>query len=289
MLWSKLSRISFMFPSDPPGAAEFFEHLVAFLGRDAHSVVYEDLILLSPADPPEAMPVTSFELAEIAIPKLVLDTDLALNTRVGNFYIHGSEEAVETPPIEIEPVSHNLALLPLAALVERFDGAIRLDHSGFNIPRSLYSEEEWQTLLRNISTVADVYQYPGGEDWYFLLPTTSDEGGGGITQFTTGRAPKFELVYDEHAHVPVLQFQIDTGLTQDEVEERLPEPYGISFPDLGDIFRTVYVEHPWPGLLIRFDFAFDRPGEGDDWATGEWLVRAGRRLVYAAPKSNGQH
>jgi hypothetical protein len=100
---SKISRISFMFPSDPPGAAEFFEHLVAFLGRDPHSVVYEDLILLTPADPPEAVPVTSFELAEIPIPKLVLETDLALDTRVGNFYIHGSEEAVETPAIEIEP------------------------------------------------------------------------------------------------------------------------------------------------------------------------------------------
>jgi hypothetical protein len=285
---SKISRISFMFPSDPPGAAEFFEHLVAFLGRDPHSVVYEDLILLTPADPPEAVPVTSFELAEIPIPKLVLETDLALDTRVGNFYIHGSEEAVETPAIEIEHISHDLSLLPLAALVERFDGAIRLDHSGFNVPRSLYGEEEWQTLLRNISTVADVYQYPGGEDGYFLLPTTSDEAGGGITQFTTGRAPKFELVYDDHAQVPVVQFQIDIGLTRAEVEERLPEPYGVSFPDLGDIFRTVYVEHPWPDLLIRFDFTFNRPDGGDEWASGEWLVRAGRRLVYAAPKSNGQ-
>jgi hypothetical protein len=276
-----------MFPSDPPGAAEFFEHLVTLFGRDEHSTIYEDLILLTPSDPPEAMPVTSFELAEIPIPKLVLDTDLTFDTRVGNFYIHSSEEAVEMPAAEIQPDSNDLSLLPLATLVERFEGAVRLDHSGFNIPRSMYTEEEWQALLRNLSMVSDVYQYPTGEDWYFLLPSTQDEAGGGIDHFTAGRAPKFELVYDEYARVPVVQLQIDTNLTRAEVEERLPEPFGIRFPDLGDIFRTVYVEHPWPGLLIRFDIVFAREGEPDDWTTAEWLVKEGRRLVNAAPKTNG--
>jgi hypothetical protein len=177
--------------------------------------------------------------------------------------------------------------LPLATLVERFEGAVRLDHSGFNIPRSMCTEEEWQALLRNLSMVSDVYQYPTGEDWYFLLPSTQDEAGGGIDHFTAGRAPKFELVYDEYARVPVVQLQIDTNLTRAEVEERLPEPFGIRFPDLGDIFRTVYVEHPWPGLLIRFDIVFPREGEPDDWTTAEWLVKEGRRLVNAAPKTNG--
>jgi hypothetical protein len=102
----------------------------------------------------------------------------------------------------------------------------------------------------------------------------------------TGRTPKFELVYDAYSPLPVVQFQLETELSQAEVEERLPEPYGISFPDLGEIFRTVYIEHPWSGLLIRFDVAFDRPGAADDWKTGEWLVKQGRRMVYAAPKSN---
>jgi hypothetical protein len=287
MIWSKLSRISYMFPSEPPGAVEFFEHLAALLGRDPHSMVYEDLILLSPADPSGAQPETSFELAEISIPKLVLDTDLPVDTRVANFYIHSSEVAVETPQVEVEAPFSELSLLSLSALAERFDGDIRLDHSGLNVPQELYAEDDWQTLLRNFSMVADVYQYPTGQDWYFLVPATPDEAGGGITRFTSGRAPKFELVYDEYSRVPVVQFQIDTGLSRAEVEARLPEPYGISFPDLDDVFRTVYVEHPWPNLMIRFDFAFTQEGGGDEWSTGKWLVSEGRRLVYATPKSNG--
>jgi hypothetical protein len=286
MIWSKLSRISYMFPSEVAGAAEFFEQLTALLGRDPHSMVYEDLILLTPSNPQGAVPETSFELAEIAIPKLVLETDLPVDTRIANFYIHGSEVAVDTPSIELEPTGMDLTLLPLSEFVARFEGTLRLDHSGLNVPKRMYAEEDWQALLRDLSTIADVYQYPGEEDWYFLLPATPDEAGGGITQFVTGRTPKFELVYDAHSPLPVVQFQVETELSQAEVEERLPDPYGISFPDLGEIFRTVYIKHPWSGLLIRFDVAFDRPGAANDWKTGEWLVKQGRRMVYAAPKSN---
>jgi hypothetical protein len=283
MIWSKLSRIAYMFPAEVPGAVEFFEHLAVLLGRDERSVVYEDLIVLSPADPPGARPETSFELAEIPIPKIVLETDLPVDTRVCNFYIHGSEVAAETPPLEIETPASGLSLMPLSALAERFEGVLRLDHSGLNIPTGLYSEDDWQTLLRDFSTVADVYQYPTGQNWYFLLPSTEDEAGGGITRFPAQRSPKFELVYDEFAQAPVVQFQIETALSRAEVEERLPRPYGISFPDLGNIFRTVYVEHPWPNLLIRFDMSFVREGDAEG-PLDEWLVKEGRRLVYAAPK-----
>ncbi|HSV85564.1 MAG TPA: hypothetical protein VLH85_03250 [Levilinea sp.] len=285
MAWLKLSRISYMFPSGLEGSVEFFEHLAALLGRDTRSVIYEDLILLTPSEPSGALPETSFELAEIPIPKIVLDTDLPVDTRVANFYLHSSEVAVETPRLDFDAPGGGHALMPIAALVDRFNGDLRLDHSGLNFPVALYSQEEWQTLLRDISTVADVYQYPTGEEWYFLLPATPDEAGGGISHFPTGRAPKFELVYDQFAQAPVVQFQIETMLSRAEVEERLPEPYGISFPDLGDIFRTVYVEHPWSGLRIRFDMSFVRPGN-DGLSLDEWLVKEGRRLVYAATKSS---
>jgi hypothetical protein len=286
MIWSKLSRISYMFPTEAAGAVEFFEQLTALLGRDPHSMVYEDLILLTPSNPEGAVPETSFELAEIPIPKLVLETDLPVDTRIANFYIHGSDVAVDTPSIELETAAMDVTLMPLTQFVVRFDGTLRLDHSGLNVPKKMYSEEDWQVLLRDLSTIADVYQYPGEEDWYFLLPVTADEAGGGITQFVTGRTPKFELVYDAYSPLPVVQFQLETELSRAEVEERLPEPFGISFPDLGEIFRTVYIEHPWSGLLIRFDVTFAQTGASDDWKTGEWLVKQGRRMVYAAPKSN---
>lgn len=287
MAWSKLSRISYMFPTEIEGSGEFFEQLAALLARDARCVVYEDLILFTPSEPTGALPATSFELAEIPIPKIVLDTDLPVDTRVANFYLHSSEVAVETPHLDMDAPADGVPLMPLALLVDRFNGDLRLDHSGVNFPAARYRQEEWQALLRDISTVADLYQYPTGEEWYFLLPATPDEAGGGISLFPAGRAPKFELVYDPYAQAPVVQFQIETTLSRAEVEARLPEPYGISFPGLGDIFRTVYVQHPWPDLRIRFDICFVSAAD-DRLSLDEWLVKEGRRLVSAAPKARSK-
>jgi hypothetical protein len=101
---------------------------------------------------------------------------------------------------------------------------------------------------------------------------------GDIQHKVLGREPKFELVYDARTPDPVLQFSLGTDLSRAEIEARFPAPEGIAFPDLGDIFRTVYVTHPWSQLSIRFDLNYQGEEGIPDWDTGEWLVAHGGRI-----------
>jgi hypothetical protein len=62
------------------------------------------------------------------------------------------------------------------------------------------------------------------------------------------------------------------------MEQLFPEPYGISFPDLADYFRTVYIDHEWTGLAIRFDLRFKNDNPTGDWETGKRLAAEGGRI-----------
>jgi hypothetical protein len=151
-----------------------------------------------------------------------------------------------------------------------------VDHTGVNLPKSLVDGERWDDLLQSLAREAALYRYPDGEPWPFILPASDEEFCDDIHIFATGRFPKFELVHDVLATLPVLQFALGTDLSREELEASLPEPYGVAFPDLGHIFRTVYVDHPWPNLLIRLDLNY--AGPVTDWDTGEWLAKAGGRI-----------
>lgn len=59
-----------------------------------------------------------------------------------------------------------------------------------------------------------------------------------------GREPRFELVYEEWRTRTEWQFALWTDLTRAELELLLPEPEGITFPGLDEIFRVVPVNHP---------------------------------------------
>ncbi len=265
--WERLSRVAFMFPDDSLEAQAFFEQLEKLLEKDANCVVNEDLILFTPANPPGALPVTSLELSsELAIPKLVLETDMPFEVRVGNFFIHSSEVVTDMPyqprplPDSIEEPQHTL--LPMLDFVQRFDGHVaRVGHLGLNVPAALLDPVRWRPLVHNLAVVATVYQYPNDELLYFLLPSTPAELQGNITEFVPGRDPMFELAYDQFDQLPVVQIEIETDLPRAEVQELLPEPYGISYQGLEEAFRAVYVQHPWKDLLIRFDVGFKENSE----------------------------
>ncbi len=283
--WERLNRIAFMFPDDSLEAQAFFEQLEKLLEEVPNCVINEDLILFTPANPPGALPITSLELSsELAIPKLVLETDLPFEVRVGNFFIHSSEVVTDMPyqprplPDSIEESPHTL--LPMLDLVQRFDGHVaRVDHLGLNVPAALLDEVRWRPLLHNLAVIATVYQYPNEEPWYFLMPSTLQELQGNITEFVPGREPLFELVYDQFDQLPVVQIQIDTDLTRAEVEDLLPEPYGIAYQGLQEAFRAVYVQHPWKDLLIRFDMGFKQNLAASKAWSNEWLVHAGKRVL----------
>jgi hypothetical protein len=165
----------------------------------------------------------------------------------------------------------------MAAIAKRLAGRIvAVDHTGVNLPTAQVDDERWGRLVRALGGASALYRYPDGEPWPFILPATDAEFNDDIRAFAPGRTPKFELVHDRWAPCPILQFALVTNLTREELEARFPDPYGVAFPDLGHLFRTVYVAHPWPGLLIRLDLTYRGPVT--DWDTGEWLVTMGGRL-----------
>jgi hypothetical protein len=154
----------------------------------------------------------------------------------------------------------------------------RIDHTGINLPSVLVSRETWEQFIGKIANNCNLYRYPTGEDWLFILPATEEEFTNDITIFPAGREPKFELVYDTFSPVPTIQIDIETDLLRSEIEQLFPAPYGVSFPDLADYFRTVYIDHEWPSLAIRFDLRFRNDNPDGSWETGKWLVEDGGRL-----------
>jgi len=153
----------------------------------------------------------------------------------------------------------------------------RVDHTGVNLPTALFSTADWQALLAQFAAHAAVYRYPDAE-WPFVLPSTADEFADDIATFVLGREPKFELVYDQWASVPIWQFALGTDLTRAELEQRFPPPEGWVIPELAEMFRSVTVAHPWPQLSFRLDLYYRSDGSVSDWDTGEWLVTEGGRM-----------
>ena len=219
-----------------------------------------DRLILTPPRPVGALPVTAIELADVSMPGVVLDTGLSLG--VWSDGTHDSSARVE-----------------MADLTQRLAGHVRrVDHTGVNLPADATSAEQWRSLVSALASTSTMYRYPEGEEWPFVLPSTSGELRDDIRDFVVGREPRFELVYDESLVRTEWQFALWTDLTRAELELMFPEPEGITFPGLDDIFRVVEVQHPWPGLGIRFDLCYRIEDSPSDWETGEWLVTEGGRI-----------
>jgi hypothetical protein len=216
------------------------------------------------------MPSTGGDLA------VTLITGTPVDLQLGGLHLHSIGIR---PRREAQYRAESGDLLDLPEVLDRLQGhLVRLDHTGVNIPSRLVSRSEWDALIATLAAGATMYGYPTGEDWPFILPATSEELESDITVFPLDRSPKFELVYDEDATVPGLQFDFETDLTRPELEALFPEPYGTAFPDLGAFFRTVQVAHPWSGLTIRVDLRYrdDTGAETDGLA--EWIVTEGGRI-----------
>jgi hypothetical protein len=273
----RLSRITYRFPKQVAGAEAFMASLAALLAPAAGARIEGTAVLLKPSHPAGALPTTALTLAPVAVPEIVFAMARAIDLAFGslNLRSEASPLAGSTPPVTL--AGEQRPCLPLATLVERLAGQItHVDHTGVNLPMALVDVDGWERLLGVLAESAALYRYPDGEPWPFVIPAGDDEYRDDIRAFPVGRLPKFELVHDARATSPVLQFALGTALTRAELEGRIPEPYGIAFPDLGHLFRTVYAEHPWPGLDIRLDLYY--VGPVTDWDTGEWLVNAGGRI-----------
>lgn len=287
-----LKAITFSFPKDAD-TNDFFMYLKKLLGELQNSSIEQDTITIAATKPKWAQPYTIFEQSDILFPQLhfdVADIQLELN----NFAINPGQDFKIVPfnplpctmkhdqrgeYVEANVDGQILFRLPITELYDRLRGhVVRIDHTGMNLPSTLVKRGEWEQFINKLASSSTLYRYPTGQDWPFILPATEAEHASDIKEFPVGREPKFELVYDTFSPVPTIQIDIETDLLRTEIEQLFPEPYGISFPDLADYFRTVYIDHGWSGLAIRFDIRFKNDNPSGNWETGKWLVEDGGRI-----------
>lgn len=291
-----IQSITYKFPNTTGSDQAFFQSLSHLLLELPNAQLKEDTSIATTAlRPSNALPVTVFTQSDIPFPQIHFDEVSELSLNLGNLHINPktSDYRIEGKGFtqikskqdslgtyyELKTPTHTIYRLAIEELVSRLKGHIvRIDHTGLNLPSSLVTIEAWKQFIHHVAKDANLYKYPTGEDWPFILPASPAEHEAEITDFVVGREPKFELVYDTYSLVPTIQIDIETDLTRPQVEELFPEPYGVSFPELADYFRTVYVHHDWRGLDIRFDIRFKNGEPDGDWETGKWLVAVGGRI-----------
>lgn len=279
MTLPRLRQITFLFPGSSAQERTFFRSLCALVGQVPNAQSSTTLIKLVPSAPADALPVTALEVATSTFPAVALDTEQQIDLRIGQFRLHSGTRESPTDTDAGDQRLWDQTCLSLGEVAARVRGHVtRIDHTGVNLPTGTVTRPAWNDLITALASSAALYRYPTGEAWPFVVPTSEAEFERDITDFVAGREPKFELVYDQWSPVPVLQWSIETDLVRSELEQLFPDPYGEAFPDLGDIFRTVYVAHPWPGLRIRFDLNYRSNGTPSVWDTSEWLVTEGGRI-----------
>ncbi|MFI5907771.1 hypothetical protein [Dactylosporangium sp. NPDC051541] len=240
----------------PHADASVLMDLRTLLARVPQLSVAPGRLTLIPAAPVGALPLTVFETAAVDVPQVRFTTS------------DGGSHVLESAS------ASSGGVLPGELAGRLGPHVYAVDHTGVNLPAST-SADLWSRTVERIAGSSAMYRYPTGEPWPFVLPSTTAERDAEITAFVAGREPRFELVLDEWLSVPLWQFALRTDLTRAALEAMFPEPDGVAFPGLGEVFRAVTVRgRP----LIRFDLYYRGDDALNDWETGKWLVTAGGRM-----------
>jgi len=286
----RLRAITLAVPDDEEGRA-----FIRALHRLVPTALDRDALTFGPPTPHGSLPVIRVEAAGVAQPTVIFDMERPINLTVGPLRLCGMPTAAAVgrptmPTVGIPGTGSSAAAtvpgarpVPLAEMLPAVEGRIlRVDHLGVNLPASAVTRHEWEALIGALAAGSTLYRYPTGEEWPFVLPSTDEEYADDIRRFPRGREPKFELCYEQYFDHPLVQLDLQTGLTREELEARFPPPSGLALPGLEDYFRSVYVAHPWAGLVIRVDMRYRDDGPASAWNTGEWLVTAGGRIRPAS-------
>jgi hypothetical protein len=275
---AQLKRIAFQYPRKQPVTRPFFKHLTSLFEGMPSSQNLLDKLVIAPPYPHEALPVMTFELEDINYPAVMFEMEERLVVKAGAFAVHSSLDAIRTAtlPLTLDP-GKRPPIFPLNKFVQLLQGHIlRLDHAGVELPSEAVSRELFDDLIRTVGRVSNLYRYPTGEEWPFIVPASAAEFRSEIQHFARPRAPKLELTYG-YVQVPLIHFHIDTDLPREHIEAYFPSQYGTNLPGV-TTYRTIYIEHPWPGLLMRVDMTYFTGGALTDWDSGEWLARQGMRV-----------
>lgn len=282
-----MQNITFTFPQDTQFAQDFFNCLKSILAELPNVKEIDNQITLSAIKPEQAFPVTKFCTdTQVRRPMVQFDGDKELLRLLDHSYPGQTRRRVDTQKRDDLGIYYETSFgdekvqrLPIQELQKRLQGHIvRIDHTGLQLPAKKVSQKEWDDFIGTTASACNIYKYPAGEPWPFILPATQQEFEADIAMYPIGREPKFELVYDTFFEIPTIQIDLETDLEQPEIERLFPAPYGVSWPGLAEYFRTVYIQHEWSGLIIKFDLRYKSTNPGHDWNTGKWLVADGGRL-----------
>lgn len=167
--------------------------------------------------------------------------------------------------------------IELKDVKNRLEGHVkRIDHTGVDLPTIIYTKKEWEELLKYFAARTNIYNYPSGEPWPFVVPANEDENREEITNFNILREPRFELVYDKYTDRPTIHIDFETDLTKNEVEELFPKEQGEYFVTLEDFYKAIYLKYD-SYIDIRLDVRFK--AKHNDFETGEWFVKKGKRIL----------
>ncbi len=288
-----LEEINFQFPINTPEEAVFFNSLWHLFKKLPGAVDGLNMVSLSSKFPPDSRPKLVLEgSTENMFPVLKLDPTAGINYNFGELAII-SDEIIQRTTVwtkndqDTWPDKDALGnyyktwvggnqyfLLNIDEFANRFGpNILGLDHAGVNLPKELLSTTEFENITLRLSQIAQVFAYPGQPNWQFILPSGPEERlTGQIQNFTGPRQPKMEFVHDTYLKVPTIQFDFQSKLPKETVLKLLPAPYGLSYPEVKDFFRSVYIHHPWKELLIRFDVRFGPVSKPDNWSSGRILV-----------------
>jgi hypothetical protein len=275
----RLTAITYRFPASTTGSVGLFDALRRILAPVPGVETVKRMIQVVPRRPVGALPITVFALGEGTRPEIAFATDLPFDLAVGDLRLRGAARERSMINLGSGTAGGRAPGVAPEALAPRLAGHVtRIDHTGVNFPAALLDTARWEALLGALARSAALYRYPGGQPWPFILPTSDEEFSDEVYTFATWRAPKFELVYDAQANVPIIQIALGTDLPRAELEAWFPAPHGVAFPGLSEFFRAVYVEQPWAELLVRLDLYYGSTESESDWDTGRWLVQAGGRI-----------
>lgn len=256
-----LEKIEYIFPENEENIELFNLLIILFKNLSYVEIINNNEIHIISS---KLKPKTIFKLDTNSKDiQIDIGNDKYLNLLVGNREY--KNELYETKRIKAKDIANRLK-----------NHIKRIDHTGINLPTSIFRKEQWEELLKYLATISNIYSYPTGEPWPFLLPTTKEEYEKDIINFNIIREPRFELVYDKYTNRPTLQIDIETNLSKKEVEQLFPKEKGIYFDTLENIYKAIYLDYN--GYIdIRFDVRFET--QYSDFESGEWIVNNGKRII----------
>jgi hypothetical protein len=167
-----------------------------------------------------------------------------------------------------------IKFVELKSVLKMLAGKLKsINHCGINFGPKLLINSEYYSFRDELAKTTNLYSYPTGEEWPFLIPSSDEEYLNNINNETIERNPKFEIVYSRFHLDPVIQMDIDTTLDRNTAQELFPSPYGISFVGLENVIRSIFIKNNWNGIIFRLDLRF-RSTEKD---FGYWIVKQGKR------------